>query len=125
MGNIVRESWSSPFGRAAQACRCGHRLIGWVLFLVVGMAMGCDTGAPGNAQGPGRRPQRLALSAKQELSLGRQAYQEILREIPEITIGEGPRRVQEVGRRIGQATKIEPLQREINLAVNGYAFEWE
>src|SRR5262245_48221295 len=67
----------------------------------------------------------LALSAKQELSLGRQAYQEILREIPEITDGEGPRRVQDVGRRIVQATKIEPLQREINLAVNGYAFEWE
>src|SRR5207244_1771568 len=39
--------------------------------------------------------------------------------------GDGSRRVNEVGQRISQAAQIEPLQREINLHVKNYPFEWE
>jgi predicted Zn-dependent protease len=35
------------------------------------------------------------------------------------------RRVTQIGERIAQAADIEPLQREINLRIRGYRFEWE
>src|SRR5215471_16869999 len=86
---------------------------------------GCDIGAATDGQGPGHRPQRLLLNPRQELALGRQAFQEIAGLLPEVSRGEGPRRVREVGGRIADTTKIEPLMREINLHTRGFFFEWE
>jgi predicted Zn-dependent protease len=65
------------------------------------------------------------LTPRQELALGRQAFREIEEQLPEVTEGSGPRRVREVGRRIADTTKIEPLMREINLYTRGYFYEWE
>jgi metalloendopeptidase OMA1, mitochondrial len=89
------------------------------------LGAGCDVAATGGGQGPGRRPQRLLLNPRQELALGRQAFQEIESQVPEVSRGEGPRRVREVGRRIADTTKIEPLMREINLHTRGFYYEWE
>jgi predicted Zn-dependent protease len=89
------------------------------------LGAGCDVAATGGGQGPGRRPQRLLLNPRQELALGRQAFQEIESQVREVSRGEGPRRVSEVGRRIADTTKIEPLMREINLHTRGFYYEWE
>jgi predicted Zn-dependent protease len=83
----------------------------------------------GQGEGPGHRQQALALSPKEELELGRQAYKEVLsnpQEYGRVLPADSPdvRRVREIARRIIQAAGIEPLQREINLR-KGYRFEWE
>jgi len=104
------------------------------LTLAAGLALACGVPvegpeappADGRGEGPGRREQRLALSPKEELALGRQAYAEILSKSrvlpasrPEV------RKVRQIGERIAEASRIEPLQREINLRIRGYTFEWE
>jgi predicted Zn-dependent protease len=110
------------------------RPVEWVaigLCLVVGLAgPGCEfPNVPAGGEGPGHRPQELALSPRQELELGRQAYREVLSnpqkygrvlpvDRPEV------QRVRDVARRVVRAAGIEPLQREINLR-RGYRFEWE
>jgi predicted Zn-dependent protease len=93
-----------------------------VVFMIAG---GCSP--PGLAQegGPGRRSQTLALTPQQELSLGRQAYKEVLSKSHVVRGGPQVERVRRVGRRIQEAVAIEPLQREINLRLKGYTFEWE
>jgi predicted Zn-dependent protease len=91
---------------------------------------GCVPTTRQRGEGPGHRAQNLALTPAQELSLGRQAYEEILGKarqagtlLPENS--EEVRRVKEVGERIvAQGVNNEPLQREINLAVKNYYFEW-
>lgn len=94
-------------------------------------AAGCEPfdESAGGGEGPGHRPQHLALSPQQELELGRRAYREVLNKPGEY----GPvlpvdrpecRRVRGIAGRIIQAAGIEPLQREINLR-KGYRFEWE
>jgi predicted Zn-dependent protease len=95
------------------------------ILVVLACAMtGC--GVPkGQGEGPGHRSQRLTLTPEQELALGKQAYGEILRKFPVVHSGPEVERVREVGRRIVQAAEIEPLQREINLHLQGYRFEWE
>jgi predicted Zn-dependent protease len=70
------------------------------------------------------------LSPQQEYSLGAQAYQQILDKARAkdalLPADSAPvRRVRRVGERIVEAVKIEPLQREINLHLRGYRFEWE
>jgi metalloendopeptidase OMA1, mitochondrial len=80
-------------------------------------------------EGPGHRPQTLALDSQQELELGRKAYKQMLanpREYGRVLPADSPesRRVRGIARRIVQAAGIEPLQREINLR-RGYQFEWE
>src|SRR5262249_52778261 len=76
-------------------CRTRQRPIrAWIAVVAVSwLAMGCDVGPrpEHQGQGPGHRPQQLALSARQELALGRQAYREILKETREVKEGEGPR----------------------------------
>jgi metalloendopeptidase OMA1, mitochondrial len=84
--------------------------------------MGC---APANQEGPGRRSQVLALTPDQELALGHQAYQQVLSKSHVIDGGPQVERVRDVGKRIVTAAEIEPLQREINLHLKGYRFEWE
>lgn len=88
---------------------------------------GCDAGPAGGGagQGPGHRAQRLALTPEQELSLGKQAYQEVLSKARVMRSGPQVDRVRQVGQRIAKAAAIEPLQREINLHVRDYRFEWE
>jgi predicted Zn-dependent protease len=69
----------------------------------------------------------LALTPRQELVLGEKAYKEVLDKYRSRVLRGGPavERVREIGRRIVRASAIEPLQREINLRVKGYLFEWE
>ncbi len=57
--------------------------------------------------------------------MGRESFQKIQQQLPEVADGSGPQRVKEVGRRIADTTKIEPLRREINLHIRGFYFEWE
>jgi predicted Zn-dependent protease len=100
----------------------------WLCLVIVIAATGCsrDEGA---GAGPGRRAQALALTPAQELELGRDAFKEVLskpneygRPLPD----DDPRvkRVRGIAQRIIKATEIEPLQREINLRMRGYVFEW-
>jgi predicted Zn-dependent protease len=85
---------------------------------------GCDTRPQG--QGPGHRPQELALTPQQELELGRRAYKEVLSEAEVLPKdSRQTERVRRVGERIAETVKNEPLMREINLHVKDYRFEWE
>src|SRR5205807_730592 len=96
----------------------------------VALAAGCGIRSPHESgdEGPGGRRQPLALAPKEELAVGRRAYQQILDEFhgqllpasrPEVV------RVRRVTARLAKASEIEPLQREILLRVRGYIFEWE
>ncbi len=84
---------------------------------------GCSEGPQGT--GPGRREQHLALTPSQELQVGREAYREILGKAPVVKSGPQVDRVRRVSEQIAKAVEIEPLQREINLRLEGYEFEWE
>lgn len=115
-----------PGRQSPQAHGHGRGLVLWVAALTVCLpATGCYGGSPADAEGPGRRPQRLLLNPRQELALGRQAFQEIQGQLDEVDGGEGPRRVREVGGRIAGTTRIEPLMREINLHTRGFYYDWE
>jgi predicted Zn-dependent protease len=108
--------------------------IGAAAFCALCLALvtaGCEfpNGGGPQGQGPGHRPQMLALSPQQELELGRRAYREVLSHPEEFGRAlpvDSPevQRVRAVTRRIIRAAEIEPLQREINLRP-GYRFEWE
>jgi predicted Zn-dependent protease len=76
-------------------------------------------------EGPGHREQTLALSPTQELEVGRDAYQQILDQARVVESGPEVEQVRRVSQRIAKAVEIEPLQREINLRISGYMFEWE
>jgi predicted Zn-dependent protease len=97
--------------------------------LVIGVGAGCDMPGPEErGEGPGHRGQHLGLLPEQELALGEQAYQQVLsEERGRILPGDDPRvrQVRTIGSRIVRAAGIEPLQREINLHIQGYRFEWE
>jgi predicted Zn-dependent protease len=92
--------------------------------VLLSLASGCPFGGTGNDAGPGHRSQTLALTPEQELALGREAYKEILGKSHVVSGGPEVDRVRRVGRRIADAAGIEPLQREINLRIKGYTFEW-
>jgi predicted Zn-dependent protease len=97
---------------------------------VVALAAGCEGAdlGPGNRQGPGGRHQTLGLSPEQELAVGRRAYREVLNDYRgQILSPDSPEavRVRRITERLARAAAIEPLQREINLRVRGYRFEWE
>jgi len=93
-----------------------------VLAMLVCMA-GCSRLYEG--EGPGHREQDLALHPRQELEIGREAFAELLRDTEVLDSGADVDRVQRVSRRIARAVEIEPLQREINLHIAEYPFEWE
>jgi predicted Zn-dependent protease len=90
---------------------------------------GCNFGPQGpQGEGPGHRSQQLGMSPAEELDAGRQAYQQVLSELrgrilprsdPEVS------RVRHIVSRLVAAAGIELLQKEINLRVQGYRFEWE
>jgi len=90
------------------------------LILALILVVGCAEG-----QGPGHRDQPLALSPSQEEEIGRKAYHEIIGHAKVVRAGPDVDRVRRVARRIAQAMEIEPLQREINLRLAGYSFDWE
>jgi metalloendopeptidase OMA1, mitochondrial len=107
----------------------------WFFFawtgLLAGLSVpGCGPPVPveSNRQGPGHRPQQLALTPEQELELGQRAYQEVLDEYrARILPADRPevRRARDIAARIVRAARIEPLQREINLHIQGYKYEWQ
>jgi predicted Zn-dependent protease len=91
-------------------------------------ASGCELPEAGDAQGPGHRSQPLALTPEQELELGRRAYAEVLGKYRgKILPADRPevKRVRHIAARIVRAAGIRPLQREINLHLQGYRFDWE
>jgi predicted Zn-dependent protease len=102
-------------------------LVVWVLCVAgVGCAMpeGPEYAPP---VGPGGRRQPLALTPRQELAVGRRAYQEVLDEFRDRILPGDDLRVQRCRRvvdRLAKAAEIEPLQREINLQIRGYRFDW-
>jgi predicted Zn-dependent protease len=95
----------------------------------MGGAPGEGSGGGGRGEGPGHRAQRLTLTPDQELKLGRQADEEVLNNSKQYGPALPPssrevQRVRHVVDKIIEAAKIEPLQREINLRVKGYTFDW-
>jgi predicted Zn-dependent protease len=103
--------------------------VSWLLNLFLlgtgaGLAVGgCENAPP---EGPGHRPQSLALSPRQELDLGTQAYQEVLQKYHALPDNDpAVQKVRRVGARIARASEIEPLQREIGLRIKDYVFKWE
>jgi predicted Zn-dependent protease len=107
--------------------------LGFLTTVAVLVGIGCAGGQePERGEGPGHRPQRLALTPQQEIELGRKAFREILNN-PEkyghVVPADNPvsQRIRGVTSRLIQATKIEPLMREMNLDQNGhrYRYEWE
>jgi predicted Zn-dependent protease len=102
------------------------------VLIALGCAGGQQPGGQGQGEGPGHRPQRLALSPQQELELGRRAFREVLsdpekygRVVP--ADSEVSRRIRGIAERLIRATEIEPLMREMNLSAGGhrYRYEWE
>jgi metalloendopeptidase OMA1, mitochondrial len=93
------------------------------LFVAVTAPAGCSQQMPG--EGPGHRFQPLALTPAEELQLGREAYAEILNQSEVVRSGPDVDRVRRVSQRIAKAVEIEPLQREINLHLSQYRFEWQ
>jgi len=99
----------------------------WALLLVAG----CDDAGPppqGSGEGPGHRAQQLGVSPEQEFELGQQAYRHVLRENRDRVLPAEDRQVRRVRAIVGKivrAAGMKPLQREINLHLQGYRFEWE
>jgi predicted Zn-dependent protease len=80
--------------------------------------------------GPGHRQQTLGLTPEQEYDLGEKAYRQVLRDArqKDALLPQDSRLVDEVrkvGERIVKAVEIQPLQREINLNLKGYRFDWQ
>lgn len=101
------------------------RLRGVLCIAVLSLA-GCTVGENGGGgEGPGHRAQALALKPDQELKLGQEAYQEVLSKSHVVRSGPEVERVRTIGRKIAEASANEPLQREINLRLKGYTFDWE
>jgi metalloendopeptidase OMA1, mitochondrial len=117
-GSVISRAGSAP----ARAERRWAVALFWACLASGALAAGC---APAGDEGPGHRSQALALSPHQELSLGEQAYREVLGKSRVVPGGAEVERVRGIGRRIAKAAQIELLQREINLRVQGYTFAWE
>jgi predicted Zn-dependent protease len=91
---------------------------------------GCAPPEQGGGSGPGHRRQILGLTAEQEYELGQKAYRKILDEARQQDAllpqnAQMVEHVRRVGERIVKAVEIEPLQREINLHLRGYRFDWQ
>ena len=124
---------ASAHARATAARRAGRFLR---LLALVGVLSGAGCGMPmspqgrgqGGGEGPGHRPQRLALSPAQELEVGRRAYREVLEKYHGRVLSEDDyqtRRVLGVTDRVVKAAENRLLQKEINLRLRGYRFDWK
>ncbi|HEX3148601.1 MAG TPA: M48 family metallopeptidase [Gemmataceae bacterium] len=104
-----------------------------VLILFAAFASGCSYQADdGNearrGDGPGGRDQPLALAPRQEMQVGRKAYAEVLDQYRDRILPNNHPDVHRVNRVVApliKAAQNEPLQREINLRVEGYVYEWQ
>lgn len=101
------------------------------LVLALALLAGCEFPAgeeeARRGEGPGGREQPLALSPRQELRVGREAYAEVLEKYRGRILPENHPDVQRVKRvvaRLAKAAEIEPLRREMNLRTQGYVFDW-
>jgi predicted Zn-dependent protease len=114
-----------------------RRVVGcWVVAAVL-LAAGCMPagGPPGRGggparkgEGPGGRPQRLALTPEQELEVGERAYRKVLAEYRgRILPADSPevRQARQISQRIVKAAQIRPLQKEINLHLNRDRYAWD
>jgi predicted Zn-dependent protease len=82
----------------------------------------------GRGEGPGGREQPLALSPREELRVGREAYEEVLQEYRGRVLPQNHPdtvRVRRVVDRLKRAADIDPRQREMHLRTKGYTFEWD
>ncbi|CEF49312.1 unnamed protein product [uncultured bacterium] len=114
---------------------------GWVTILLcvasLGAVLACELPGPSpnrpaqaqkEREGPGGRDQPLAMSPRQELDVGRRAYKQVMDEFGNRVLSPSNSqvlRVRHIADRIAKAAEIKPLQREINLRLRGYRFEWE
>jgi predicted Zn-dependent protease len=96
-----------------------------VLLTQVWLTLVVVAGCLAEGQGPGHRQQPLALSDRQELEIGREAYAELLAGARVVKEGPLVERVKRVSGRVARTVEIEPLSREINLHIANYPFEWE
>lgn len=101
-----------------------------VVVLIAWAGPGCMPPGQEGGSGPGHRRQNLGLTPEQEYDLGKKAYRKILDEAKqkEVLLPQNSQPVQLVGRvgkRIIKAVQNEPLQREINLHLQGYRFDWQ
>jgi predicted Zn-dependent protease len=83
-----------------------------------------------SGSGPGHRQQYLGLTPQQEYELGQKAYRQILSEArqKDALLPQDSQPVElvlRVGERIVKAVQIRPLQREINLILEDYRFDWQ
>ena len=111
--------------RSALTLRPRSSYSGVLFLLLIGpiAASGCAPGLS-EGEGPGHRTQALALTPEQELSLGTKAYHEVLSK-SHVVNGPQAQRISQIGSRIAKAAEIKPLQREINLRMQGYSWNWE
>ncbi len=110
----------------ARACARGAGVLALAAAL---LSAGCGMPGPqGGGEGPGHRRQVLGLSPRQELEVGRRAYDEILQKYRgRILPGDSDQvvRVRRICNRLIRAAENRLLQREINLNLDRYRFEWE
>jgi predicted Zn-dependent protease len=126
-GDVMTPALAPPYPPRKGVRRAGPLLL--VVFVAVLAGSGC---APqeDDGSGPGHRQQYLGLTPEQEYEMGAEAYQQILEAAREKNAllpanSQAVRHVRRVGARIVRAVEIEPLQREINLHLKGYRFDWE
>src|SRR5262249_11704030 len=104
-------------------------VFGVTLLFIAGCGLPFEEGSgDGRGEGPGGREQPLALTPRQELQAGREAYAEVLQEYRgRILPASHPDtvRCKRIVDRLARAAEIEPLQREIGLRIRGFVFEWE
>jgi predicted Zn-dependent protease len=101
--------------------------------VAAGLLLSCGNAPDFNAtggQGPGHRPQQLGLTPQQEKKLGGRAQTEIIEKAKAkgiLLADDSPetKRVTKIGKAIEKAVAIKPLQREINLSIVGFQFDWE
>ncbi len=124
MGQIVLRLFSTSVPHDPRLSHCRSWLSAFIAALAVLICIaGCSR--PFEGEGPGHREQALALHPTQELAIGREAFAELLSDAQVMESGADVDRVERVSRQIARTIEIEPLQREINLHVTEYPFEWE
>jgi predicted Zn-dependent protease len=121
----IPKDFAAP-ARAARTYGPALRLVA-LAGALLGAGCGMPT-PPSGGEGPGHRSQRLALSPAQELQVGHRAYREILEKYRGRILSEDDpqtQRVLGVTDRIVQAAENRLLQKEINLRMRGYHYDWK
>jgi predicted Zn-dependent protease len=106
-----------------------RRLLLSCLVMLAGCGMPSPPGTYPSGQGPGRRPQMLALSPQQEYQVGKSAYQKVLNEYQDRLIPDNHPQARRLRRIVSnlknKAVGNKLLLKEINLHIGGYHFAWE